>query len=241
MAKSIGGHQSAIPITNEYITPDWVVKGLGTFELDPCSPIIKPRPTALQHYTIEDNGLILPWENKRVWLNPPYSRREVTPWLAMMAKHKNGILLIFNRSDRADHHTYVLPVASSQFLLNGRITFENNLGIPYGANGGAPNVFYAYGEENDDALADCGFRGKHIPLNTAPNIVIKISPSWKWVVDIALTRLSGKGSVQQVYEVVENIADDKVKRNKNWREKVRQKLQTHFTKTERGFYTNTSA
>lgn len=240
MAKSIGGHQSANVVTNEYITPEWVVKGLGIFELDPCSPIIKPRPTALQHYTIEDNGLILPWGDNRVFLNPPYSRGEVTPWLILMSKHRHGILLTFNRSDRQDHHLYVLPIASSQFLLNGRITFENNFGTPYPANGGAPNVLYAYGEENDDSLADSGFKGKHIALNTAPNIVIKISPSWKWVVNIALTKLSGKGSVQQVYEMVETIADDKIKRNRNWREKVRQKLQTHFIKKERGYYSNIS-
>lgn len=35
----------------EWLTPRNIVDALGPFDLDPCAPIVRPWPTAVQHYT----------------------------------------------------------------------------------------------------------------------------------------------------------------------------------------------
>ena len=39
---------------DEWLTPPYVIEALGSFDLDPCSPIKRPWPTAKEHYTILD-------------------------------------------------------------------------------------------------------------------------------------------------------------------------------------------
>ena len=58
---------------DEWLTPPEIVKSLGEFDLDPCSPIERPWDTAKNHFTINDNGLIQNWFG-RVWCNPPYGK-----------------------------------------------------------------------------------------------------------------------------------------------------------------------
>ena len=62
------------------------------FDLDPasCPPELSAVP-ARRIYTIEDDGLSLPWKG-RVWLNPPYS--DVTPWVNRFLDHGHGIALL---------------------------------------------------------------------------------------------------------------------------------------------------
>lgn len=64
---------------DEWLTPPSILKALGDFDLDPCSPINRPWDTAKKHYTIEDNGLNKKWEG-RVWCNPPYGD-EAEDWI----------------------------------------------------------------------------------------------------------------------------------------------------------------
>ena len=68
-AGGMGSHQSASMGKDEWLTPPGVVKALGDFDLDPCSPINRPWPTAAKHYTALDNGLRQVWTG-RVWCNP---------------------------------------------------------------------------------------------------------------------------------------------------------------------------
>jgi hypothetical protein len=62
------------------------------FDLDPasCPPELSAVP-AKRFYTVEDDGLSLPWEG-RVWLNPPYSKP--TPWVHRFIDHGHGIALL---------------------------------------------------------------------------------------------------------------------------------------------------
>jgi len=52
MAKGIGSHQSQKMITDEWLTPPEIVKALGPFDLDPCTPIKRPWDTARHHFSL---------------------------------------------------------------------------------------------------------------------------------------------------------------------------------------------
>lgn len=240
MGKGVGGHQSATQRTDEWLTDPSLLKQLGEFDLDPCAPVHRPWPTAKHHYTIIDNGLIKEWFG-RVYLNPPYGNA-MTPWLKKMSEHRNGITLIFNRTDRNDIQDYCLPIADSMYLVRQRLSFYTVAGTRGKYDGGAPSVLFAFGEENSEVLAELErdplkVRGKHIPLNSSTIIVVGVSPSWKSVISIAMNRLNGEAVLNRVYEMVELIAPDKIHKNKHYKEKVRQVLQQHFVRKTRGHYT----
>lgn len=59
--KATKHHESSVMRTDEWLTPPSIIRSLGEFDLDPCSPINRPWDTAKQHYTVNDNGLLLPW------------------------------------------------------------------------------------------------------------------------------------------------------------------------------------
>ena len=91
----------------EWYTPPWVFEALGEridFDLDPCHPEGDRLPwiPAWDVYTRQDDGLAQPWWG-RVWLNPPYGT-ETPRWLAKMAAHRDGIALVFARTDPAWFH-----------------------------------------------------------------------------------------------------------------------------------------
>lgn len=236
MRKGIGGHQSADSRTNDWVTPPEMITALGPFDLDPCACIPQPWPCATQQYTVSENGLLQRWFG-RVWMNPPYSNDLIGAWLRKMSEYGDGIALIFARTDRADYHQYVFPYADSMLFMNGRIFFYTPAGTRAKHNSGAPSLLVAYGSRNVEALGDSGIKGRHVLINAAPIVVVGVSPSWKSVISIALSRL-GEADVQVIYRVVEQIAPDKTAANQHWKEKIRQQLQYHFTRIKKGYYGN---
>jgi hypothetical protein len=237
-AKGMGGHQSAAIRTDEWLTDPALLMQLGAFDLDPCAPVNAPWPTAAQHYTKLDDGLQHSWHG-RVWVNPPYGNA-MTPWLKKLSEHGDGLLLIFNRSDRSDVQDYCLGKADSMFLFRQRLSFYTIAGTRARFDGGAPSVLFAYGERNVQALAELTSRGSHIPLNSIPMIVVTVSPSWKKVVMKALNRRNGQAHVKEIYDLVEQLAPDKVEKNPNYKAKVRQILQENFTRISKGYYVTLS-
>lgn len=72
-------------------------------------------------------------------------------------------------------------------------------------------------------------------LNThIQNLQTQYARTWKSLVQIALMKLEGKANLSDLYEVISNIAPEKVKNNANYRAKVRQTLQQSFVAIERG-------
>ena len=225
-----------IGTSDEWLTPPYIIKALGKFDLDPCSPLVRPWDTASQHITIKEDGLLLPWHG-RVWMNPPYGDA-MLPWLNKMAIHGNGIALTFARTDTQAFHQYVFQHASSIFFLNGRLTFYKVDGTLAPHNGGAPSVLISYGKRNMEAIGDSGLPGKHLLINYTPIFIIGMDRTWKTVVSMSIEKLNGEASLNAIYEVVEAIAPDKVRENQHHRAKVRQVLQKYFMRRKKGTYTS---
>jgi len=163
MAKTIGGHQPGYRgLTDEWLTPPYILEALGEFDLDPCSPIDRPWPTAKKHYTIEDDGLSQHWEG-RVWCNPPYGP-EASRWLEKLSIHGDGIALVFARTETSMFYDHVWSRADALFFLKGRIRFHHVDGNRAKDNGGAPSVLIAYGGFNAVCLQTCGLIGKYVKL-----------------------------------------------------------------------------
>ncbi len=232
--KGMSSHQSANMVTDIWLSPPEIPAALGKFDLDPCSFDEHPWQVAPKYYTESDNGLLMPWFG-RIWMNPPYGLA-INAWLEKLANHCNGIALTFDRSETKAFHRFVFPYADSTFNFEGRLHFYDRYGNRAKANAGAPSVLIAYGEENSEAIARSGLKGFHRAVNSVPVVVVISSPSWKSVVTIAVKRLNGTASVKQVYDLVEVIAPDKTQKNKNFKEKIRQQLQIHFTRIGRGYY-----
>lgn len=145
----------------DWLTPPYILKALGPFDLDPCSPIGRPWDTARNHYTIQDNGILKPWTG-RVWMNPPYGT-ETERWTRRLANHGNGIALIFARTETKSFHPWVWKHASALFWFKGRLRFYTKEGKE-GGTAGAPSVLVAYGKENAEVLRTCGLEG-HLQPN----------------------------------------------------------------------------
>ena len=135
----------------EWLTPPSIVKKLGPFDLDPCSPVNRPWDTAKRHLTILEDGLNRPWSG-RVWMNPPYGPK-TGAWMQRLAEYGNGIALIFARTETQAWHQYIWPKASALLFLKGRLTFFNVDGTPGKNSAGAPSVLVSYGEENANILS----------------------------------------------------------------------------------------
>ena len=161
-SKGIGGHQSHTMLKDEWLTPPEIINSLGQFDIDPCSPIHRPWPTALNHYTINDNGLTKNWTG-RVYCNPPYGNQTET-WLKKLADHGNGIALIFARTETRMFFNQVWNRADAILFIEGRLFFYHVDGTKAKSNSGAPSCLIAYGQNNVIALERSGIKGKLVKL-----------------------------------------------------------------------------
>jgi hypothetical protein len=143
-------------LTDEWLTPPEIIKKLGPFDLDPCSPVNRPWDTAARHYTIEDDGLAQPWEG-RVWLNSPYGP-QTWKWLERLAEHGDGIALTFARTETAGFFRTAWR-ADALLFLKGRLHFHYPNGERATGNAGGPSVLLAYGESNVHRLRASGIPG----------------------------------------------------------------------------------
>jgi hypothetical protein len=136
---------------DEWLTPPQIITNLGEFDLDPCSPINRPWPTAKNHYTIEDDGLSKEWVG-RVWCNPPYGN-QTTLWLKKCSEYGNAVALVFARTETKMFFDYIWDKADALYFIKGRLKFHHVDGKQADA-AGAPSVLVAYGENNVQSLID---------------------------------------------------------------------------------------
>ena len=147
--------------TVDWLTPPDLVKKLGEFDLDPCSPINPPFVHAKNNFTVKENGLNKIWFG-RVYMNPPYGKG-MEMWIEKLKNHGNGIALIFARTETRLFFQHIWNDADAVLFVKGRIKFYHVTGIQ-GGTPGAPSVFIAYGKENAKALKNSGIEGKYLDL-----------------------------------------------------------------------------
>ncbi len=147
---------------DEWLTPPEIMEKLGQFDLDPCHPINAPWIYCPKFFTVEDDGLKQEWTG-RVWLNPPYGT-ETSKWLDKLSKHKNGIALIFARTDTAMFFDHVWDKADAILFIKGRLFFHHVNGERAKSNSGAPSALIAYGQNNVETLRNCLIDGKFLEL-----------------------------------------------------------------------------
>ena len=166
MKNGIGSHQSPKMKNDEWLTPISIINSLGSFDLDPCSPIVRPWDTAKKHFTLKDNGLEQKWFG-RVWCNPPYGLI-AKDWLNKLSKHGSGIALIFARTETKMFFDYVWNKANSVLFFEGRLFFHRVDGVRASANAGAPSCLVSYSDYDTtkiyEAMSKDLIKGKLIQL-----------------------------------------------------------------------------
>jgi hypothetical protein len=141
-----------------WLTPKELLVALGDFDLDPCAaPSPRPWDVAKRHCELPEDGLLIPWAG-RIFLNPPYDRN-IDRWMKKMALHRNGIALLFARTETAFFQTWIWPYADSVLFLDGRLYFHYPDGSRAKGNSGGPSVLVAYSPADTKTLEESGLRG----------------------------------------------------------------------------------
>lgn len=166
----MGNRQSVIMLTDEWITPFWILEKLGEFDLDPCSPINPPWKTANKLYTKQDDGLTKDWFG-RVWCNPPYGKHTKV-WLEKLADHGSGTALIFARTETKMFFDFVWNRASAILFLKKRLNFHYVDGTRSNAPAPAPSVLISYGASDAEKLKTSNISGMFIPLQNNFNVIV---------------------------------------------------------------------
>jgi hypothetical protein len=128
----------------EWETPPEILADLGPFDDDPARPGC-------------NDGLIRAWQGL-VWLNPPYPP---WAWLERLARHGQGIALIFARTETRGFVAWVWGQADALLFLAGPPHFYQH-GLRARGNSGGPVVLVAYGAMAVHRLRASGLRGAFV-------------------------------------------------------------------------------
>lgn len=234
-------------LTDEYFTPPEVFMALdcGKFKMDVAAPMDPASAFVDAEIYLHAAGLEVDWIGF-IWCNPPYGKKgSKLPWVEKTIRHGDGLLLMPDRTS-ADWWQVAARKCADFLTAYNKIKFKGPYGaIPIGKKGkpidapGTGNTIFAFGERAVEAVRKAEENNFGMTHRGAPTvIVVLISPSWKSVISNAIRLTDGPAALREIYDMVERIAPDKTQGNTHWKEKVRQKLQEHFTRIDKGIYKN---
>lgn len=128
--------------SNEHYTPRYIVEAaiavMGPIDLDPASceegqDVIQ----AVRYFCEADDGLSQPWSGA-VWLNPPYSNRDLEAWVGKLLRHVDAgdvtqACLLLHASTDTRYGQMALGGCAAACFHAGRVKFEG----PNAGKGGA--------------------------------------------------------------------------------------------------------
>jgi len=144
-------HESQKSKSIEWYTPEWIFTKLNVkFDVDVCTKKggINYIP-ANKYFCKEDDGLLQEWVGS-VWCNPPYGK-ETSIWLEKFCQHKNGIALVFARTDTKWFHNTV-EKADAVLFLKGRVQFVDGDNKTNKTGSTSGSMLIAFGKNNVEAL-----------------------------------------------------------------------------------------
>ena len=122
--------------SNVWLTPRFILDALGPFDLDPCA---EPGwPTATQHISLPDNGLVAEWNG-------------------FVLLYNHGIALVFARTDTRWFQR-AASKCSAMFFLVPRVTFLKP-DHSTDTNAGCGSCLIAFGDLARARLFQCTLRG----------------------------------------------------------------------------------
>ncbi|MBI3893121.1 MAG: adenine methyltransferase [Candidatus Wallbacteria bacterium] len=129
----------------EYLTPRYILEAVGPFDLDPCASVVRPWPTATRHYTIENDGLVQPWDGL-CWVNPPFGKAEAA-FVRKLATHPAGGILLGcpSKTETRTWQIAIFPHCSGILFLTPRLKFHNTDGSAMSGTFGA-SCLVAFGD-----------------------------------------------------------------------------------------------
>lgn len=148
-------HEATYNESVEWYTPPSIFEAIRLrFDLDVASPglDVVPWVPADRCFTFEDSGLMQQWKG-RVWCNPPYGT-ETADWVEKFCQHKNGVMLVFARTDVAWFQKHAKR-ADVICFIRGRVKFVRADGYA-GAGSGAGSMLIAFGDECAKAVRNSG-------------------------------------------------------------------------------------
>jgi phage N-6-adenine-methyltransferase len=152
--KARANHRAEGTGDDEWNTPQDYVEAarfvLGEIDLDPAtSSLAQEWIRAKQFFTEQDDGLTKEWHG-RIWLNPPYSREKIKPFIDKMVAEIEAtrvtaaIVLTNSYTDTAWFHK-IGPVTQALCFTEGRIVFTDPDDGPCKPTQGS--VFFYYGPD----------------------------------------------------------------------------------------------
>ncbi len=119
-----GDHPRQRQLTPEYVLDPVRTALGGTIELDPCTLPDNPCQ-AERWFTIENDGLIQPWDAQTIFVNPPYGKAR-EPWVERcIAAGSAGVSVILLVPSQTDTRIFqrALLSAKAAVLIRGRVKF----------------------------------------------------------------------------------------------------------------------
>lgn len=100
------------------------------FTLDPCCLIDSAKCKLF--YTPAENGLIQSWAGQKVFMNPPYSRRNIDVWVKKMTSEDNALIRValLPVSTSSDWYQNYISGKHEVRFINKRLRFK---GAPFTA------------------------------------------------------------------------------------------------------------